>query len=113
MTRHDPTVRIRHILDTARIVSGWMEGVSRIEFDSNTQLQSAIIYKVQIIGEAAANLPNDFRAAHSQIPWTEIIGMRQILVHVYMDVDLDVVWNVATEQLPELVLDLERVLSEY
>ena len=66
---------------------------------------------MQVIGEAASRLPTSTIEEHPEIPWSEIVGMRHILVHDYMAVDLDVVWEVVTIQLPGLVASLEAILK--
>ena len=66
---------------------------------------------MQIIGEAARALPEDVRAIASEIPWSNIVGMRNILVHGYFDIDTDIVWNAATRDVPAIKPAVERLLK--
>ena len=70
-------------------------------------IRSAVAYQPQVIGEAAAHLRDEFRRAHPEIPWRDVIGMRNILVHAYERVAPDILWRVATERLGQL-LDVVR-----
>jgi uncharacterized protein with HEPN domain len=65
---------------------------------------------LQIIGEAANGLPEQFRASHPEIPWDQIIGMRHVLVHGYCEVDLNIVWVVIEKDLPPLKRAIEAIL---
>jgi uncharacterized protein with HEPN domain len=74
-------------------------------------LMWSLIKLVEIIGEAAAHISGPFRAEHPEIPWGPAIGMRNILVHLYFAVDLEVLWATVTEDLPALVSELRKILS--
>ena len=108
MPRND-TVYVGHMLDTARKAVEKMERKSRADFDSDENLRLALAYLIQIIGEAASRVSLTFREAHEAIPWSEIIGMRQKIVHDYLGVDYDIVWEVVTADLPILLRELEQV----
>jgi uncharacterized protein with HEPN domain len=74
-------------------------------------LQSWFLRHLQIIGEASRGLPEDVRALAPEIPWSNIIGMRNILVHGYFDIDTDIVWEAATRDVPNLKPAVERLLK--
>lgn len=80
--------------------------------DRDEQLQVALVRAIEILGEAASKLSQDFRDEHSEIPWTLIIGMRNRLVHAYFDVDNDILWTTATVSLPELTIKLGPLFNE-
>lgn len=71
-------------------------------FDSDELIQNWVVHHLQIIGEAARRLSEDWKAAHPDIPWRAIVGMRHILVHSYFEIDLDVVWSTVENDLPQL-----------
>jgi uncharacterized protein with HEPN domain len=71
----------------------------------------AVIRQLEIIGEATKNLSSDFRSAHPQIPWKDIAGMRDRLIHGYMAVDLPAVWDTATTDVPQLRAELQRIVG--
>jgi uncharacterized protein with HEPN domain len=98
----DDSVYVGHILDSIARIESYLEGVSEDHFMRTPLLQDAVIRHVQIIGEAASRLSADFRSRTSRIPWADIIGMRQKLVHDYMGVDLGAVWETATRDIKEL-----------
>lgn len=74
-------------------------------------LQNWFLRHLQIIGEAARALPEDVRAIAPEIPWSNIVGMRNILVHGYFDIDTDIVWNAATRDVPAIKPAVERLLK--
>lgn len=98
------------MLETARKAIEKVERKSRADFDADDNLRLALAYLIQIIGEAASRVSLPFPEAHTEIPWSEIIGMRHKIVHHYLGVDYDVVWEVVTADLPVLAGKLERIV---
>ena len=110
--QHEDSVFLRHILDMAAKVLGKIRGRSRTDLDSDEDFRDALAHRVQVIGEAAAHLSPFFRDAHPEIPWHRAIGMRHRIVHDYMNVDNDLLWEVATRSLPELISFLAPLVTE-
>lgn len=81
-------------------------------FAQNQLIQSGVLYQIIIIGEAAGDLSADLRSRHPEIPWRQIIGMRNLVSHEYFRVDLEVVWLVVERDLPKLKLTVEAILQE-
>jgi uncharacterized protein with HEPN domain len=108
MLPHD-LVYVGHMLDMARKAVSKTHGLSRATFDADENLRLAPIYLIQTIGEAARRVSREFCAAHPEIRWADIIGMRHKLVHDYLGVDEDIVWHVAMQDLPHLVKSLEAL----
>lgn len=102
------------ILIAADSIREYTRGVAKDDFLSkrDAMIQDAVIRQVGIVGEAASQLSPSFRAKYPTIPWNQIIGMRHIVIHQYWDVDLDVVWEAATEDVPALVRQLRAVPSD-
>lgn len=96
----------------ARKGNARVAGLTRSEFDDDETMQFAVIYLVQIVGEAASRLSDDARARLPELPWRDMISMRHRLVHNYGTVSLDVVWDVARNDLPVLIAYLETSLKE-
>jgi uncharacterized protein with HEPN domain len=84
----------------------FVAAITRAEFAVSKLHQNAVIRSLEVIGEAAANVSGQFRDAHPEIPWREIIGMRNRLIHSYSNVSLDIVWDVSCVMLPELIAAL-------
>jgi uncharacterized protein with HEPN domain len=100
------------MLDTARSIVGRAKGLSRADFDADENLCLALVHLVQTFGEAARRVSPEFQGAHPEIPWKKIIGMRHKVVHDYLHVDYQTVWEVATLNLPPLIVELEKLLPE-
>lgn len=87
--------------------------VSKESFLENKEKQYAIIRAIEIIGEVVKNLPNSFRKEHPDIPWTNIAGMRDKLMHHYFGVNLNTIWKVVEEDLPDLKKKIKKILKDY
>ena len=105
--REDDGVYVGHMLDLAHKVAAKITDVRREDFDKDENLRLALAHLLQTIGEAARRVSRKFQEAHSEIPWGGIVGMHHKVVHDYMDVDEDVVWKTAVEEIPRLVAALE------
>lgn len=103
-------VYMGNMLDFAQSIVRKMEGKNRRYFDDDEFLRLALVHLIQNIGEAARQVTKKTRQDHSSIPWSDIIGMRNIIVHDYIDVDYDAVWTVITEDLPQLVNELRKIV---
>jgi len=106
----DDTVRLRHMLDAARDAELFAQGKTRRSLDSDRQLTLALVKSIEIIGEAAVNLTKKCREDLPQIPWANIIAMRNRLIHAYYDVNLDVVWKTVIEDVPPLIAELKKIV---
>jgi len=111
MSRDDPNVRLRHMLDYSREAVALLRDRKRADLDSERTLGLAILRCVEIVGEAASRVPADTQQRYPNIPWPQIIGMRNRLVHGYDIVDYDIVWSTVTQDLPPLIAELENILS--
>jgi uncharacterized protein with HEPN domain len=88
-------------------------GLSKAAFVSDETLTRAIVRSLEIIGEAAKRVPEDFRQQHTAIQWRSIAGMRDRLIHDYFGVDYDIVWDVVEHKVPELHAQLQSILKDF
>jgi len=95
-------VYLDHILEAIDKIQNFTNDISRFDFDRNVMIQDAVIRNVEIIGEATKKISKSLRQSHQEIPWNEIAGMRDKLIHDYFDVDIDVVWKTIEVDLPLL-----------
>jgi len=106
----DPT-RLRHMRDAAKDALAFVEGRRRVDLDSDRQLTLALVKCVEIVGEAASVITDETKAKAPETPWPQIRGMRNRLIHAYYEIDLDVLWNTVTNDLPSLLESVERMLA--
>ena len=108
---NEDAVRLRHMLDAAKRAIDFMQGRAKSDLESDEQLSLAVVRLLEILGEAARNVSEDLRKDYPDIPWRQIAGTRDRLIHGYFDVDLDIVWQIISTDLPVLVAQLEKALS--
>lgn len=108
----DDFVYAGHMLDMARKAVGKTRGMNRLDYDRDENLRLALAHLVEVIGEAARRVSPQFRNAHPAIPWRAIVGMRNKVVHDYMNVDEDVLWDTVTRELPRLVAQLQDIVPD-
>lgn len=112
MSRHDDAVSLRQLLDHAREAVGMLSGRQRPDLDADRMLNLAIVRLLEIVGEAANRMSKAAQQEHPEIPWPEIIGLRNRITHGYEAIDFDIVWNVVQEDLPPLIERLEAALEQ-
>lgn len=98
-----------HILDMAEKARALVRHKSRADYDRDEVLRLALAHLVQVIGEAARHLSPEFREAHPGVPWASVIGMRNKVVHDYMNLDDDILWETVTRELESLVRQLQEI----
>ena len=111
MTQHDPRLYLIHILESIELVESYVEGADLASFSEDQEKQDAVVRRIEIMGEAVKNLPADLRTARPDVPWTQIAGMRDKVIHDYMGVDYELVWTVATEMLGSLREQVQEILD--
>ncbi len=112
MTRRNYVISLRHILDHATEAHSLSVGRSRNSLETDRLLTLALTHLVEIVGEAANRIPARERRKYRGIVWGRIIGMRNRLIHDYDVVDLDVLWQTVTDDLPPLIAALQEILAE-
>lgn len=110
MSKRARPLVLRQMLDHSREVVLLAHGRTRADLDNNKLLNLSPVRLLEIVGEAATRMPPEDRARYPKIPWTQIVGMRNRLIHGYDAVDLDVVWEIISQDVPRLILALEAAL---
>ena len=105
----DDLVYIEHILDCIRKIKEFTNGLSLKDFSVNELVQDAVIRNIEIIGEASKKISSDTKQIFYEIPWREIAGMRDKLIHDYLGVDVEVVWRTITEDIPTLDKQIKEI----
>jgi uncharacterized protein with HEPN domain len=100
------------ILIAARKALKFVEGIDRNDFEDNELVQNAVMRPLEIIGEASAKISKEFRKEHSDIPWREMVGLRNRLVHEYFRINYGVVWDTIHKDLPKLIEAIEPLVPK-
>lgn len=112
MSRRDDQISLRHMLDHARRAREMARGRERSDLASDDMFQLAFTRLVEIIGEAASRVSTPTREKHPEIPWADIVGMRNRLIHGYDVVDINLLWDTVEIDLPPLIAALENIVAE-
>jgi uncharacterized protein with HEPN domain len=107
----EPRDYLRHILVEADYLVGRSAGLSFDEFVASETLRRAFVRSLEIVGEAAKKVPDEFRAQYPAVEWRAMAGMRDRLIHDYFGVDYDLVWDVVQNRMPELHAQLTSILK--
>ncbi len=109
--RKDDRIRIRHMLDAAREAVSFIKDRKRSDLERDRMLVLSLVKSIEIMGEAASRVTKESRDGHPEVPWLNIVGMRNRLIHVYFDIDLDRVWDTITDDLPPVIAALEKMVQ--
>jgi uncharacterized protein with HEPN domain len=104
-------VFLRHVLDALDAVLEFSKGLDETDFKKDKLIQAGVIQKLEVMGEATKRLSAKFKVGHPEVAWRRIAGMRDKLIHDYLGVDLDLVWRVVQNDLPELRRKIKAILD--
>ncbi len=111
MPRRDPTILLEDVIEHSRRAIALAKGRKAEDLDEDEMVGLALVRLLEVTGEAASQLPPELRARHSDIPWRDLIDLRNVLIHAYHRIDYRIVWEIVTEQLPSLVVAVEAALA--
>lgn len=110
--KRDYTLFLKDIISAIDAIEDFVAGMSLDDLTQDDKTSSAVIRKFEVIGEAAKHLPDKVRQRHPEIPWKNIVGMRDRLIHAYFGIDFKLVWEVIKVELPGLKSRLKKVFAE-
>jgi uncharacterized protein with HEPN domain len=100
--KKDPVVFIEHVLESIELIENYTANKTISDFIESVQLQDSIIRRIEIIGEVVKNLPDEVKNNYPDVPWKKIAGMRDVLIHQYFGIDLELTWQVVQKDIPDL-----------
>ena len=110
--QRDCRAYLEDILEAAGAAREFVAGMGKDELAKDRRTRDAVVRNLEIIGEAAKKLPAQTRRDHPEVEWKKIAGLRDILVHDYFGIDMDIVWDIVQNKLPVLVEQVQRILDE-
>ena len=99
------------ILEACKLVISYTSNLAKDEFLNDVKCQDAVIRRFEIIGEAARRISEEMKSKYPEIPWHEMTGMRNIMIHEYDDVDMVIVWETVKKDIPSLISSIEKIIS--
>lgn len=103
---------LKHILDAITDVENSIDGLSRKKFEENKDIRDATIRRIEIMGEAVKNISNKLKEIYPSIAWKKIAGARDRMIHVYFDIDMNVVWDIVKKDIPQLKKQIQKIKEE-
>ncbi len=111
MSKREDSVRLRHMLDAGREALAFAEGETRAALEADRKLALALLKCIEILGEAASRVSPETQESHPEVPWKKIIAMRNRLIHGYYEIDLDLVWDTISTDIPPLMKSIQKLLQ--
>ena len=100
---------IRDILRSIELIESYIGNTTKDKFNIDTKLQDSVVRRLEIIGEAVKNIPNSLKEKYPEISWKEVAGLRDIMIHTYFNVDLNIVWEIIKKDLPKFGKGVRKI----
>jgi uncharacterized protein with HEPN domain len=112
MKRRDYRDYLQDILDAVKDIKSFVDDMSFEQFRKDRKTLNAVVRSIEIIGEASKNIPDTLKAKHKELPWKQMTGMRNKLIHAYFGVDLETLWKAVNEDIPPLKQSIQKMLKD-
>ena len=112
MSKRDWRLFINDILECIERIEKYVSGLSYDDFIKDDKTKDAVVRNLEIIGEAANQIPMDIRERYKDIPWAQIVGLRHRLIHGYFVIDYDIVWNIISKEIPDLKIKIKEIFKD-
>ena len=112
MSERSYKVYVNDILDSIKKIESYVKNMTYEDFIKDNLVKDAVLRNIEVLGEAAENIPDDLREEYSEVPWKRIIGLRNIVIHEYFGVDFENIWKIITENIPETKPYIEQILKK-
>ena len=110
--KRDLRLFIEDVSESIRLIEKYIGDLSKGDFDKNQELKDSIIRRLEIIGEAVKNIPDDFKEKYPEVSWKKIVGLRDIIIHAYFNIDLDIMWDIIKKDIPILEKQMRKISDE-
>jgi len=105
-------IALEDILNFCSKIEIYIKDMTKVDFENNELVIDAVLRNLELIGEASRRLSNELMSRYSKIPWKKIIGLRNIVIHEYSDVDLDIIWDIVTKNIPETKENIQEIYNK-
>ena len=112
MSKRDARLLLQDMLESLEKIERYTAGLTFERFAQDDRTVDAVVRNLEVIGEAARQIPSEVRERYPEVPWRRVIGLRNVVVHEYFAVDMEIVWTVVRQSLPELKEALRRMMAE-
>lgn len=102
MSKRETQILLEDILENINNIEEFIKGLDKEKFINNKMATAAVVRCLEIIGEATKNIPDNYRINHPEISWRDMAGLRDVVIHGYFSVDLDIIWEIVTKDLPDI-----------
>jgi len=109
----DWRLHVRDIREACHRIARYVEGLDFEHFEQDQKTVDAVLRNLEVIGEAAKHVPNEIREQHAGLPWRKIAALRDVVIHEYFGVDLDVIWDVVQSRMPTLLREADAILARH
>lgn len=112
MSTHEDLPYLKHVLDAINDIENSIQGLSKAEFQKNKDVKDASIRRLEVIGEAVKNISDHLKRKYPEVAWKKVAGARDIMIHAYFRVDLDIVWDILKRELPKLKQQIIKIRDD-